>query len=154
MTDDGKGNLRVSRKPDGDAAFTFTNTYNVTPVETSVTDQITANKVLTGRELKEGEFSFELVEGDKVVATGTNAADGAITMGKVAYDKPGKHAYTLREIKGGTTSKGITYSDAKYTIETTITDNGPQGRACPEGRHGCDFQEHLQRGPARCGARL
>lgn len=124
VTDDGKGNLRVSRKPDGDAAFTFTNTYNVTPVETSVTDQITANKVLTGRELKEGEFSFELVEGDKVVATGTNAADGAITMGKVAYDKPGKHAYTLREIKGGTTSKGITYSDARYTIETTITDNG------------------------------
>lgn len=124
VTDDGKGNLRVSRKPDGDAAFTFTNTYNVMPVETSVTDQITANKVLTGRELKEGEFSFELVEGDKVVATGTNAADGAITMGKVAYDKPGKHAYTLREIKGGTTSKGITYSDAKYTIETTITDNG------------------------------
>lgn len=124
VTDDGKGNLRVSRKPDGDADFTFTNTYNVTPVETSVTDQITANKVLTGRELKEGEFSFELVEGDKVVATGTNAADGAITMGKVAYDKPGKHAYTLREIKGGTTSKGITYSDAKYTIETTITDNG------------------------------
>ena len=124
VTDDGKGNLRVSRKPDGDAAFTFTNTYNVTPVETSVTDQITANKVLTGRELKEGEFSFELVEGDKVVATGTNAADGAITMGKVAYDKPGKRAYTLREIKGGTTSKGITYSDAKYTIETTITDNG------------------------------
>lgn len=124
VTDDGKGNLRVSRKPDGDAAFTFTNTYNVTPVETSVTDQITANKVLTGRELKEGEFSFELVEGDKVVATGTNAADGAITMGKVAYDKPGKHAYTLREIKGGTTSKGVTYSDAEYTIETTITDKG------------------------------
>lgn len=124
VTDDGKGNLSVSHKPDGDVAFTFTNTYNVTPVETSVTDQITANKVLTGRELKEGEFSFELVEGDKVVATGTNAADGAITMGKVAYDKPGKHAYTLREIKGGTTSKGITYSDAKYTIETTITDNG------------------------------
>lgn len=124
VTDDGKGNLIVSRKPDGDVAFTFTNTYNVTPVETSVTDQITANKVLTGRDLKEGEFSFELVESDKVVATGTNAADGAITMGKVAYDKPGKHTYTLREVKGGTTSKGITYSDTKYTIETTITDSG------------------------------
>lgn len=124
VTDNGKGKLSVSRNPDGDAAFTFTNTYNVTPVESRVTDRIIANKVLTGRDLKAGEFSFELVEGDKVVATGTNAADGAITMGKVAYDKPGKHAYTLREIKGGTTSKGITYSDAKYTIETTITDNG------------------------------
>ena len=124
VTDDGKGNLSVSRKPDGNAAFTFTNTYSATPVETSVTDQITANKVLTGRELAAGEFSFELVEGDKVVAKGTNAADGTIAMDKIAYDKPGKHAYTLREIKGGTTSKGITYSDAKYTIETTITDNG------------------------------
>lgn len=124
VTDDGKGNLRVSRKPDGDAAFTFTNTYNVTPVETSVTDQITATKVLTGRDLKDGEFSFELVEGDKVVATGTNDASGNITMGAVKYTEAGKHTYTLREVKGGTTSKGITYSDAKYTIETAITDNG------------------------------
>lgn len=124
VTDDGKGNLSVSRKPDGDVAFTFTNTYNVTPVETSVTDQITANKVLTGRNLKDSEFSFELVEGDKVVATGKNDAEGKITMGAVKYDKASKHTYTLREANGGTTSKGITYSDAEYTIETTITDNG------------------------------
>lgn len=124
VTDDGKGNLSVSRKPDGNAAFTFTNTYSATPGEFSVTDQITATKSLTGRDLKEGEFSFELVEGDKVVATGTNDASGNITMGAVKYTEAGKHTYTLREVKGGTTSKGITYSDAKYTIETTITDNG------------------------------
>ena len=124
VTDNGKGGLDVSRKPDGNAAFTFTNAYSVKPVETSVTDQITATKVLTGRELKDGEFSFELVEGDKVVAKGTNAADGKIAMDKITYDKPGKHTYTLHEANGGTTSKGITYSDAKYTIETTITDKG------------------------------
>ena len=128
VTDDGKGNLSVSHKPDGDAAFAFTNTYNVKPVETSVTEQITATKVLTGRDMAEGEFSFELVEGEgkdaKVVATGKNAADGKITMSAVKYDKAGTHAYTLREVNGGTTSKGITYSDAEYTIETTITDNG------------------------------
>ena len=124
VADDGKGNLSVSRKPDGNAAFTFTNTYNVTPDKFSVTDQITATKSLTGRTLAAGEFSFELVEGDKVVARGTNAADGTITMDKVTYDKPGKHKYTLREVNGRTTSKGITYSDAKFTIETTITDNG------------------------------
>lgn len=128
VTDDSKGKLSVSRNPDGNAAFTFTNTYNVSPVETSVTDQINATKVLTGRDMAEGEFSFELVEGEgkdaKVVATGKNAADGKIKMSPVKYTKPGKHTYTLRELKGGTTSKGITYSDAKYTIETTITDNG------------------------------
>lgn len=124
VTDDGKGNLSVSHKPDGDVAFTFTNTYNVTPVETSVTDQITANKVLIGRDLKEGEFSFELVEGNKVVATGINDAEGNITMSAVKYTEAGEHTYTLREVNGGTTSKGITYGDAKYTIETTITDKG------------------------------
>ena len=128
VTDDSKGNLRVSRKPDGDVAFTFTNTYSVTPVKTSVTDQIAATKVLTGRDMAEGEFSFELVEGEgkdaKVVATGKNAADGKITMSPIEYTKAGTHTYTLREVKGGTTSKGITYSDAKYTIETTITDKG------------------------------
>ena len=124
VTDDGKGNLKVSHKPDGDVAFTFTNTYNVTPVETSVTDQITANKVLTGRELAAGEFSFELVEGNKVVATGINDAEGNITMSAVKYTEAGEHTYTLREVNGGTISKGITYGDAKYTIETTITDKG------------------------------
>lgn len=126
VTDDGKGNLSVSHKPDGDAAFAFTNTYNVKPVETSVTDQITANKVLTGRELAADEFSFELVEGEgkdaKVVATGKNAADGKITMSPIEYTKAGTHIYTLREVKGN--AGGITYSDAKFTIETTITDNG------------------------------
>lgn len=126
VTDDSKGNLRVSRKPDGNAAFTFTNTYSVTPVETSVTDQIVATKRLTGRDLKDGEFSFELVEGEgkdaKVVATGTNDADGKITMSTIEYTKAGTHAYTLREVKDN--AGGITYSDAKFNIETTITDNG------------------------------
>ena len=124
VTDNGKGELKAKHELKGADEAKFSNSYKPNPGEFSVTDQITANKVLTGRELKEGEFSFELVEGDKVVTTGTNAADGAITMGKVAYDKPGKHTYTLREVNGGTTSKGITYSDTKYTIETTITDNG------------------------------
>lgn len=126
VTDDGEGKLSVSHKPDGDVAFTFTNTYSATPVETSVTDQITATKVLTGRELAADEFSFELVEGEgkdaKVVATGKNAADGKITMSPVKYTEAGKHIYTLRELKGN--AGGITYSDAKFTIETTIADNG------------------------------
>ena len=126
VTDNGKGKLSVSRNPDGDVAFTFTNAYNVTPIEKSVTDQIVATKVLTGRELAAGEFNFELVEGEgkdaKVVATGKNAADGNITMSPIEYKEAGKHTYTLREVKGS--AGGVTYSDTKYTIETTITDNG------------------------------
>ena len=126
VTDDGEGNLRVSRKPDGNAAFTFTNAYNVTPIESRVTDQITATKVLTGRDLKDGEFSFELVEGDKVVARGTNAADGTIVMDKITYDKPDTHTYKLREKLPNEAglSNGITYDKTNYTIKTSVIDNG------------------------------
>lgn len=128
VTDNGDGTLDVHHVLKGEKPAEFKNSYGLTPESSSVTDQIVATKSLDGRDLKAGEFSFELVEGEgkdaKVVATGKNAADGKITMSAVKYDKPGKHTYTLREVNGGTTSKGVTYSDAKYTIVTTITDNG------------------------------
>ena len=128
ITDSGKGKLVAKHELKDAKTAEFKNSYKPNPDEFSVTDQITATKVLTGRDLKEGEFSFELVEGEgkdaKVVATGTNNAEGKITMNAVKYDKAGTHTYTLRELKGGTTSKGVTYSDAKFTIVTTITDNG------------------------------
>ena len=126
ITDKGDGTLEAKHVLKGDDEAKFNNSYKPNPDEFSVTDQITATKVLTGRDMAEGEFSFELVEGEgkdaKVVATGTNNAEGKITMNAVKYDKPGKHTYTLREAKGN--AGGITYSDAKFTIETTITDNG------------------------------
>ena len=128
VTDNGDGALDVHHVLKDAKAAEFKNSYSVTSESSSVTDQITATKVLTGRDLEDGEFSFQLVEGEgedaKVVATGKNDADGNIKMGAVKYDKPGTHTYTLREVNGGTTSKGVTYSDAKYTIVTTITDNG------------------------------
>ncbi len=128
VSDNGKGDLSVTRDPEADISFTFTNTYDVKPAESRVTDQVAVTKQLAGRDLRDGEFSFELVEGKgddaKVVATGNNAADGTITMSPVTYDKPGKHTYTLREVDGGTVSRGVTYDDATYTVETTVTDNG------------------------------
>lgn len=127
ISDNGKGQLVATHKLQGAEdvkKIEFKNSYNVTPKSSSVTDKIKATKVLAGRDLKAREFSFELVEGDKVVATGKNAAGGKITMSEITYNEPGKHTYTLREVKGGTTSKGIAYSDAKFTIETTITDKG------------------------------
>ena len=128
ITDNGDGTLGAAHKLQGAETAEFKNSCNLTPSSSSVTDQIAATKVLDGRDLKDGEFSFELVEGEgedaKVVATGTNNAEGKITMSAVKYTEAGAHTYTLREAKGGTTSKGITYSDAKFTIVTTITDNG------------------------------
>ena len=127
ISDNGKGQLVATHEikgAEGAKSIEFKNAYNLTPKSSSVTDQVKATKVLTGRELTAGEFSFELVEGEdaKVVATGTNNAEGKITMSPIEYTAAGKHTYTLREVKGN--AGGITYSDAKFTIETTITDNG------------------------------
>lgn len=121
---DGKFSAAVT-KPE---KTTFTNTYDVTPSESSVTDQIKVSKALTGRDMAEGEFSFELVEGEgdaaKVVAEGTNGEDGNVVLSKVTYKAAGTHIYTLHEVNGGNTEKGMTYDPATYTVTTTVADNG------------------------------
>ena len=124
VTDDGAGHLTVTRNPAEGPAFTFTNSYSVKPVASSVTDQLTATKVLEGRDLDAGEFTFELVEGNTVVAEGTNAKDGRITLSPITYNKPGTHTYTLRERGAGTHDRGMTFSGASYIVVTTVSDNG------------------------------
>ena len=123
VIDNGDGTLKVTHTLEGPETARFENKYNTAPNKSSVTDQITATKTLTGRDLKEGEFSFELVEGNDVVARGTNAADGKITMDKITYTAAGEHTYMLRETKVDA-DNGITYSTAAYTIVTTVTDDG------------------------------
>lgn len=125
VTDDGAGKLTVERQ--GDAAtpaFSFANTYTVEPANSSVTDQVTVTKTLTGRDMAAGEFTFELLEGEDVVATGANAADGSVTLNAVKYTQPGTHRYTLHEVGGGTVANGVTYDGATYTVVTTVKDNG------------------------------
>lgn len=124
VTDDGAGHLTVTRNPAEGPAFTFTNSYSVKPVTSSVTDQLTATKVLEGRDLAAGEFTFELVEGNTVVAEGTNAKDGRITLSSITYNKPGTHSYILRECGAGTHDRGMTFSGASYIVVTTVSDNG------------------------------
>lgn len=124
VTDDGAGNLTVTRNPAEGAAFTFTNSYSVESVSSSVTDQLTATKVLKGRDLFEREFNFELLEGNTVVATGTNAEDGKIKLSPITYNGPGTHTYTLRERGAGTHDRGMTFSGASYIVVTTVSDNG------------------------------
>ena len=125
VTDDGAGKLTVERQ--GDAAtpaFSFANTYTVEPANSSVTDQVTVTKTLTGRDMAAGEFAFELLERGDVVATGVNAADGTVTLSAVKYTYPDTHRYTLHEVGGGTVANGVTYDGATYTVVTTVKDNG------------------------------
>ena len=125
VTDDGSGKLTVERQlAAANPAFSFANTYTVEPANSSVTDQVTVTKTLTGRDMAAGEFAFELLERGDVVATGVNAADGTVTLSAVKYTYPGTHRYTLHEVGGGTVAKGVTYDGATYTVVTTVKDNG------------------------------
>lgn len=117
--------LPAEGTPEGKGAFEFTNTYGVNPTPSSVTDQITVNKKLKGRDLAEGEFEFRLVEiaadgSESVAATGRNAADGTVALSPVTYTAPGTHGYELREVAG--TAGGVTYDRATYRVRTTVTD--------------------------------
>lgn len=125
VTDDGNGKLTVERQgAAANPAFSFANTYTVKPANSSVTDQVTVTKTLTGRDMVAGEFAFELLEGEDVVATGANAADGSVALSPVEYTYPGTHRYTLHEVGGGAVANGVTYDGATYTVVTTVKDNG------------------------------
>lgn len=125
VTDDGNGKLTVERLgAASDPAFTFTNTYSVQPVYSSVTDQVTVTKNLTGRDMKADEFEFQLLEGGNVVATGTNDASGKVALRPITYTKPGTYNYTLCEVGGGSQKAGVQYDGSTFAVTTTVTDNG------------------------------
>lgn len=125
VTDNGKGELTVERVGDETKPmFEFTNAYSVTPVDSSVTSQITVSKSLVGRELVEGEFLFELVENGQVVARGANDAAGNVAMSAVTYTTAGEHDYVLREVGAGTTHNGVTFDGKSIAIHTKVVDNG------------------------------
>ena len=125
VTDHGDGKLTVERLgAASDPAFAFTNTYSVQPTDSSVTDQVKVTKQLTGRDMAAGEFAFELLEGNNVVATGTNSADGSVALRPITYTKLGTHSYMLREVGGGTHKAGVEYDGSVFAVTTTVTDNG------------------------------
>lgn len=118
VTDDGKGNLTAEMS----GPVSFANTYAVAPLSYSVSRDVSVKKELAGRDLREGEFSFELLEGDDVVATATNAADGTVTFPELTYDAPGEHSYTVREVAGD--AAGVSYDTTAYAVSVKVSDNG------------------------------
>lgn len=102
----------------------FANSYKA--AGTSIT--FNAAKVLTGRELKKGEFTFELRDANgKVLQTVKN---GALTKGgyapiafdPITYDEPGTYDYRIVEIEGN--AAGITYDKTVFTYHVVVTDDG------------------------------
>lgn len=118
VTDDGSGQLTATANKTA-ADLTFTNTY--TPTATTAT--ITGTKALTGRDLAEGEFSFDLKDAaGNVVQTVQNGADGTFGFAPLQLDKVGTYVYTVSE-RAGATANGVTYDTTVFTATVTVTEN-------------------------------
>ena len=118
VTDDGSGQLTATANKTA-ADLTFTNTY--TPTATTVT--ITGTKALTGRDLAEGEFSFDLKDAaGNVVQTVQNGVDGTFNFAPLQLDKAGTYVYTVSEQVGAATN-GVTYDTTVFTATVTVTEN-------------------------------
>lgn len=131
VKDNGDGTITATTDNGTDPLFKFVNKYSVDEITSSVTDTINIKKNLDGdREMKAGEFQFELVERisegdnvvDKVIDRAANDADGNVKFGAIKYDNVGTHEYTVREVNNGL--GGITYDTNSYKIVTNVTDNG------------------------------
>ncbi|VED67993.1 MULTISPECIES: Spy0128 family protein [Streptococcus] len=121
--------VKVTR--DGDAlkaevvypeSKTFTNAF--TPNATTATIELT--KELTGRDLVDGEFSFELYEGANKLQTVTNKA-GKVSFDAISYTAEGEHTYTVKEVKGNV--PGITYDTAEKQVTVQVTKDGDNLKA-------------------------
>lgn len=100
-------------------AVAFSNSY--APAATEV--KLGASKVLSGEDLKEGQFSFQLKDADgKVLQTAKNAADGTVGFEAISYDKPGTYTYSISEVDDG--QKNVTYDAAEHQVTVTVTDDG------------------------------
>lgn len=118
VTDDGSGQLTATANKTA-ADLTFTNTY--TPTATTAT--ITGTKALTGRDLAEGEFSFDLKDAaGNVVQTVQNGVDGTFNFAPLQLDKAGTYVYTVSEQVGAATN-GVTYDTTVFTATVTVTEN-------------------------------
>lgn len=121
VTDDGNRNLVAATaitKGGVAAPIVFTNTYDATDAEV----QFTATKLLTGKELVDGDFTFELKGADGATLQVKPNVGAAITFDKIIYDKVGTYAYTITEIDGG--DSRIDYDQSVYAITVTVTDDG------------------------------
>ena len=87
---------------------------------------IELDKTLTGRDLKDGEFSFELYEGANKLQTVTNK-NGKVTFAPIEYTEEGEHTYTVKEVAGNT--PGITYDKTDKQVTVKVKKDGDNLKA-------------------------
>ena len=124
VTKDATGQLSADVQYDGKKDTpTFTNTYTPPTPPTPSEKQITTSKILEGRDLQGGEFSFNLLdENGTVLQTKQNAADGTVTFDAIAYTEAmiGTHKYTVKEVVPADQAN-IQYDEGQVDVTVTVT---------------------------------
>ena len=124
VTKDANGQLNADVQYDGKKDTpTFNNTYTPPTPPTPSEKQITTSKILEGRDLQGGEFSFNLLdENGTVLQTKQNAADGTVTFDAIAYTEAmiGTHQYTIKEVVPADQAN-IQYDEGQVDVTVTVT---------------------------------
>lgn len=132
VTDNGQGKLTVATDPATGSLFSFTNTYSVTEEGSTPTDgSLTLSKTLTGRDMSDGEFSFEMVgtsdNAKDMKATGVNAAAidgeaGSVTLSPITFKEPGTYEFQIREVNNKL--GGVDYDASTLTAKAEVSSDG------------------------------
>lgn len=140
VVDNGNGQLQASTSLSKDGQVVEEAVFNNLYQAKAATLTITAKKLLEGRELKDGEFSFELLQGDEVLATAKNDAAGLIEFKDIQFDQAGDFTYTIREVKGS--DQTVVYDQNNFEVKVTVTDDG-QGQLVAKQEGDVNFTNKL-----------
>ena len=119
VTDNGKGELVVKHAfatDDANAAFVNTYAHGTTSVV------LGATKVLSGKALADGQFTFALTAEDGTVYQAKNDAAGSVAFPALTFAEPGTYVYTISEVNDK--QANVTYDTATYQVVVNVVDDG------------------------------
>ena len=108
---------KVGTNQDTSGSMVFVNTYTATPTSY----QLAGHKILNGRAMQAGEFTFALYEGETLIETTTNKADGSFAFTAITYAQIGIHTYTIQELEPAVKAPGVTYDGANHPVTVTVS---------------------------------
>lgn len=119
VVDNGEGSLVVKHAlatDDANAAFVNTYAHGTTSVV------LGATKVLSGKALADGQFTFALTAEDGTVYQAKNDATGSVAFPALTFAEPGTYVYTISEVNDK--QANVTYDTATYQVIVNVVDDG------------------------------
>lgn len=119
VVDNGEGSLVVEHAlatDDANAAFVNTYAHGTTSVV------LGATKVLSGKALADGQFTFTLTAEDGTVYQTKNDAAGSVAFPALTFAEPGTYVYTISEVNDKQTN--VTYDTATSQVVVNVVDDG------------------------------